>query len=64
MLDYKKKAINAFMTGKYCNASDSKYSQKHKELIERAMYGSLTWHRVRQMLIEDSSRHLQKIKLA
>jgi len=38
--DYKRHAINAFMTEMYCDGeSNEKYPSKHKELIEKALYG-------------------------
>lgn len=37
--DYKRHAINAFLTEMYCGDDNPKYSSKYKDLIERALYG-------------------------
>ena len=39
-LDYKRYVINAFLTETYCIGTENpKYSDKYKELTEKALYG-------------------------
>ena len=48
--DYKRQAINAFMTNSYCGPDEVKYANKHKDLIEKALYGTTGWHKLRDKL--------------
>ena len=55
--DYKVYAINAYITEKYCHENNSKYSSnKHKKLIEKALYGDHNWHKLREVLNEVTER--------
>ena len=45
--DYKRHAINAFLTEMYCGDQNPKYSSKYKDLIEKALYGEEGWHKLK-----------------
>ena len=68
VVDYKKKAINAFLTGQYCGSDNgtaqSKYSDKHRELIEQALYGDMNWHKLKSLLVKKADSDLDQIKLS
>ena len=38
VIDYKKYAINTFLTEMYCDITQTKGQSKHKDLLERALY--------------------------
>ena len=44
VIDYKKYAINAFLTEIYCINTTDKGQSKHKDLTERALYEDKAWH--------------------
>ena len=60
--DYKRQAINAFITNSICGASDKKYSNKHKDLIEKALYGGTAWHKLRDRIYEKTEQDLKIIE--
>ena len=44
--DYKRHAINAFLTEMYCaDENNPKYSSKYKDLKEKALHGHRSWPR-------------------
>ena len=61
VLDYKRTAVNAFLTGSFC--ATKKNDSKHKELIERALYGNQGWHRLREVLQKKAHSDLAEINL-
>ena len=64
--DYKIYAINAYLTERYCGQEkEQKYSsQKHKKLIEKALFGGHNWHRLREVLNEVTEGKFHKIESA
>lgn len=50
------------MTNSYCGSVDVKYANKHKELIERALYGNTAWHKLRERIYESSNKDLELIE--
>ena len=63
VLDYKRQAINAFLTGSYCEGAMKKNISKHKALIERVLYGEQGWHRLRVILQKKAHSDLAEINL-
>ena len=43
-MNYKRQAINAFLTETYCGDDNPKYANKYRDLIEKALYSSKGWH--------------------
>jgi len=63
--DYKRYAINAFLTEMYCDAeTNPKYPSKHKELIERALYGDQGWYKLKDKLLEINDMNLENLNVA
>ena len=56
--DYKRQAINAFLTEMYGGEDNPKYSTKYKDLKERALHGHRSWIKQRQILLEDNDEQL------
>ena len=54
VIDYKKYAINAFLTEMYCNNNTDKGQSKHKDLTERALYEDKAWHQLRETMRQNS----------
>ena len=60
--DYKRYAINAFLTEMYCSGTENpKYSSKYKDLIERALYGEQGWHKLKDRLLKMNDKNLKNI---
>ena len=55
--DYKRHAINAFLTEMYCS-EDPKYNNKYKDLKEKALHGHRSWLKQKQILLEDNDEQL------
>ena len=63
--DYKRYAINAFLTEMYCDAQENpKYPAKHKNLIERALYGEEGWFKLKDKLFKVNDSNLEKLDKA
>ena len=50
VIDYKKYAINTFLTEMYCHNVNNKSQSKHKEMMERALYQDKAWHKLRETM--------------
>ena len=46
-MNYKRQAINAYLTETYCGDDNPKYAHKYRDLIEKALYSSKGWHKLR-----------------
>ena len=63
--DYKRYAINAFLTEMYCDTKENpKYPAKHKELIERALYGDQGWYKLKDKLLKVNDLNLDNLDMA
>ena len=61
-LDYKRYAINAYLTEKFCIGPENpKYSTKYRELTERALYGDKNWHKLKDQLCEKLDENLKSL---
>ena len=60
--DYKRQAINAFMTNSYCGSNEVKYANKHKDLTEKALYGTTGWHKLRDAIYSRTNQDLKLIQ--
>ena len=50
------------MTNSYCGSAEVKYANKHKDLIEKALYGATAWHKVRDRIYEKTKKDLKLIE--
>ena len=64
--DYKVYAINAYLTERFCGQeSNKKYSsQKHKKLVERALFEDHNWHKLREVLNQVTEAKFKKVEQA
>ena len=64
-MDYKRQAINAFLTETYCSGDENpKYSNKHRDLIEKALYSDKGWHKLRKQMLMVGDRRVEKLNTA
>ena len=59
--DYKRDAINNVIIELYANEKD-KYSDKHRDLIERAKYGDTPWRQLKVDLDEKMAKRMKNVK--
>ena len=74
--EYKRLAINNFLTEMYCKQQDGgaegsissegavsqKFVSKHKSLIEKALYGETNWYKLREQQSLILDKQMQKVK--
>ena len=63
--DYKKFAINAFLTEMYCDGENNpRYPSKYKVLIERAQFGEQGWHKLKDRLLKVNDKNMGNLDVA
>ena len=61
--DYKRYAINAFLTENYSKDEfKRRYSNKYKELVEKALYADQGWYKLRKLLREKTNKSFESVK--
>ena len=59
--DYKRDAINNVIIELYANDKD-KYSDKYRDLIERAKYGKTAWRQLKVDLDEKMAKRMKNVE--